>query len=85
MSINPISDLSITLLKYELVFDEKVEGSFLRDKVLTKTMFDPADNVYLQEDDEQADKQEDPCDPSDICIAKELDGIQVNNIKPDAS
>jgi hypothetical protein len=56
MSINPISDLSITLIKYELVFDEKIEGSFLREKVLTKTMFDPAENVYLQEDDEQADK-----------------------------
>jgi len=47
MSINPISDLTITLIKYELVFDEKVEGSFLREKVLTKTMIDPADNIYL--------------------------------------
>lgn len=52
MSINSISDLSITLIKYELVFDEKIEGSFLREKILTKTMFDPADNLYLQEDDE---------------------------------
>jgi hypothetical protein len=77
MSINPISDLSITLIKYELVFDEKVEGSFLREKVLTKTMFDPEDNVYLQEDDEQADKQEDPCEPSQICIAKELEAVEV--------
>jgi hypothetical protein len=77
MSINPISDLSITLIKYELVFDENVEGSFLREKVLTKTMFDPEDNVYLQEDDEQADKQEDPCEPSQICIAKELEAVEV--------
>jgi hypothetical protein len=38
------------------VFDEKLEGAFLQEKVLTKTRIDPEDNVYLQEDDEEADK-----------------------------
>lgn len=56
MTINCISDLTISVIKYELVFDEKVEGAFLREKVLSKTMIDPADNIYLQEDDEEADK-----------------------------
>ncbi len=54
--LGSISDLTINLIKYELVFDEKVDGPFLREKVLNKTQIDPNDNQYLQDDDEEADK-----------------------------
>jgi formiminotetrahydrofolate cyclodeaminase len=36
--LQSITDLTITLIKYELVFDEKVEGQYLKEKVLSKTM-----------------------------------------------
>jgi hypothetical protein len=58
-----ISDLTINLIKYELVFDEKVDGPFLRDKVLSKTAIDPVENLCLNpDDDDEADKQlDDDC------------------------
>jgi hypothetical protein len=42
--LGSISDLTINLIKYELVFDEKVEGLFLQEKVLSKTKIDPTEN-----------------------------------------
>ena len=44
--------MSITVIKYELVFDENLEGQFLREKVLTKTLV-TVDNVYLQDDEDE--------------------------------
>jgi hypothetical protein len=54
--LGSISDLTINLIKYELIFDEKVEGAFLKEKVLSKTMIDPVENLFLEDDDEEADK-----------------------------
>ncbi len=64
--LGSISDLTINLIKYELVFDEKVDGPFLREKVLSKTQIDPNDNQYLQDDDEEADKQEEDNNNNEI-------------------
>lgn len=39
--------MSITLIKYELVFDENLEGDYLKEKVLSKTMISAFDNDCL--------------------------------------
>jgi len=52
---NPVNqaDTSITMFKYELVFDEELEGEYLREKVLPKTLMAAADHVFLQDDEEE--------------------------------
>jgi len=39
--------MSITLIKYELVFDEQLEGNYLRENVLTKTLMPTVDNAFI--------------------------------------
>lgn len=56
--------MSITVIKYELVFDENIDGPFLRDKVLSKTLA-VMDDIYLQDDDEEELRNE----------ANEQDGV----------
>lgn len=41
------ADTSITLVRYELVFDEELEGEYLLEKVLPKTLMAAAEHALL--------------------------------------
>ena len=44
------NDLSIPLIKYELIFDEKIDGPYLKQNVISKYKND--DIIIVEEDEE---------------------------------
>lgn len=59
------------MIKYELVFDEGVEGEYLREKILPKTVIQEADHAFLQEDEDEMAEVQDESACKDVSFFSE--------------